>query len=123
MEINKIFDLQKRSYNFALEIVKILKSLPRNFIAETIGKQLLRSATSVGANIIEGRSSASKRDFANFYRHSLKSANETKFWISLLQDAKMVTDINSLRLLLRETEELASILASCLLKVRPLINF
>lgn len=82
-------DIKKRSYPFALEIIKFINSLPKNKTAEIIGTQLLRAATSIGANIIEAQASSSKRDFVNFFHHSLKSANETKFWLCLLRDSKI----------------------------------
>ena len=52
-----------------------------------IGDQLIRSSTSIGANLIEAKSSSSKRDFIKFYEIALKSANETKYWIYLLKDS------------------------------------
>jgi four helix bundle protein len=76
---NKIYDIRKRTYAFALGIIRFIENLPKDYICQILGKQLLRSATSIGANIIEARASSSKRDFINFFSHSLKSANETKF--------------------------------------------
>ena len=84
---NKVYNLKKRTYIYALDVIKFLEDLPKDYISQTIGKQLLRSATSIGANIIEAQASSSKRDFANFYSHSLKSANESKFWLGLLKDS------------------------------------
>ena len=55
---------------------------------QVIAKQLLRSATSIGANIIEAQAGSTKRDFTNFFSYALKSANETKFWIGLLRDSE-----------------------------------
>ena len=89
---NKIYDLRQRTYQYALEIVRFLERLPRGYIFETIGKQLLRSATSIGANVIEARGSSSKKDFANFYSYALKSANESLFWLDLLRDSRDVSD-------------------------------
>ena len=76
---NKVYDLKKRSYIYSLDVIKFLECLPKDYIAQTIGKQLLRSATSVGANIVEAQAASSKKDFANFYNHALKSSNESKF--------------------------------------------
>lgn len=82
---NKVYDLKKRTYLYALEVIKFLGSLPKDYIADTIGRQLLRSATSIGANIVEAQASSSKKDFANFYNYALKSANESKFWYRCVQ--------------------------------------
>jgi four helix bundle protein len=113
----KIYDVRERAYCYALEIVKFLETLPNDYIAQAMGKQLLRSATSVGANIVEAKASSSKKDFANFYSYSLKSANESKFWLGLLQDAGKV-DRTRVRPLLDETHELSNILAASLLTMR-----
>ena len=72
--------IRERSYKYALAIIKLIDGLPREQTSMVIGKHLLRSATSIGANIIEAKSASSRRDFINFYTHSLKSANESKFW-------------------------------------------
>jgi len=76
--------LQSRSYGLSLEVINLLEAFPRNYIYQTLGKQLLRSATLVGANIIEVQAGRTKRDFTNFYHIALKSANETKYWLALL---------------------------------------
>ncbi len=79
-------DLKYRSYGFSLDVIDLLELLPKNYIYQTIGKQLLRSATSVGANIIEAQAGRTRKDFANFYQIVLKSANETKYWLSILKE-------------------------------------
>src|SRR3989338_6162180 len=114
---NKVYDLKKRSYNYALEVIKFLEGLPKDYIAETIGKQLLRSATSIGANIIEAQASSSKKDFAHFYSHSLKSANESKFWLGLLKDYHKVFS-DKVDPILNETNELTNILAASILTMK-----
>ena len=114
---NKVYDLKKSTYIYALEIIKFLEGLPKDYISQTIGKQLLRSATSIGANIIEAQAASSKKDFANFYSHSLKSANESKFWLNLLKDSGK-TFSNKIALILNETNELSNIIASSILTMK-----
>jgi four helix bundle protein len=77
----------------------------------------MRSATSIGANIIEAQASSSKREFTNFINHSLKSANESKFWLALLRDSGKANR-QSVDQLLTETRELANILASSILTLK-----
>ena len=113
----KVFDVKERTYLYALEIIKFLDRLSDDYVTRTIGKQLLRSATSVGANIVEAKASSSRRDFANFYSYSLKSANESKFWLGLLQDSGKAPGL-SVKPLLEETNELSNILASSLLTMK-----
>ena len=72
-------ELKYRCYYFSIKIIKFLNSLPNKKVYWIIGDQLLRSATSVGANIVEAKSAHSKKDFIKFFEISLKSANETKY--------------------------------------------
>ena len=69
---------QEKTYQYALKIINLIKILPKNTPNSIIGKQLLRAATSIGANICEAQASPSRKDFTNFFTHSLKSAHETK---------------------------------------------
>ena len=85
---NSKSDIKKRSYLFALRIITLVESLPNNPASRIISDQLLRSATSIGANIIEAQAASSRRDFTNLLNHALKSANETKFWLGLLRDSR-----------------------------------
>jgi four helix bundle protein len=82
-----------------------------------VAQQLLRSATSIGANIIEAQASSSRKEFTNFLNHSLKSANESKFWLALLRDSGKAKK-DSVNALLAETKQLANILASSVLTLR-----
>lgn len=98
-------NLKTRVYKFALEVVIFLKEFSNSYIDQTMGKQLLRSATSIGANIIEAQSASSKREFKNFINIALKSANETKFWLCLIRDVKIHRQTVRLNLILKEAIE------------------
>jgi four helix bundle protein len=110
-------DLRERSFYFSIKTIKFLEALPEKRINWAISNQLLRSATSIGANIIEAKSSSSKRDFIRFYEIALKSANETKYWLGLLRDALNVNGDDT-RLLLQETEEISRMIAASLLTLK-----
>ena len=84
---------------------------------QTLGRQLLRSVTSVGANVMEAQAASSKKDFVNCFHHSLKSANESKFWLGLLKDSGDGVQ-GPAGELFNETNELANILASSLLTLK-----
>jgi four helix bundle protein len=109
---------KKRAYLYALEVIKFLDKLPKtDLTCQVVAKQLIRSSTSIGANIIEAHASSSKKEFTNFFHHSLKSANESKFWLCLLRDSgKAKREL--VKPLLAETQELANILASSLLTLK-----
>jgi four helix bundle protein len=110
-------DSKTRAYRFALQIIGLVDKLPKEMSTQVIAKQLLQAATSIGANIIEAQASPSRKDFANFFNHSLKSANETKYWLELLKDANKV-DRNYVDALIKETSEIANILGSSILTLR-----
>ena len=111
-------DVKERSYIYALKVIKFLEVLDKkDFVVETIAKQLIRSATSVGANIVEAQAGRTKKDFANFLTHALKSANESKFWIGLLRDSGKV-NLPEAQKLLDETHEIANILGASILTLK-----
>lgn len=110
-------DLKYRCYYYSIAIIKFLGSLTKNDVNKVIVNQLLRSATSIGANIVEAKASSSRRDFIKFYDIALKSANESKYWLGLLRDATNA-DKNKINLLLQETEEISRMLASSLITLK-----
>ena len=111
-------ELKKRAYIYALKIIKFIDSLNmRDPTANVIAKQLLRSATSVGANIIEAQAGSTKKDFTNFFSYALKSANESKFWLGLLRDSGKAPREQA-DSLLQETVELANILGASILTLK-----
>ncbi|PAW92917.1 hypothetical protein CKK33_05195 [Mucilaginibacter sp. MD40] len=80
--------------------------------------QLLRSGTSIGANIIEAKSGSSTKDFRNFYNIALKSANETKYWICLIRDTILLDEKEKLNKLLNEADEISKIIASIIINLK-----
>ncbi|MEI8061290.1 MAG: four helix bundle protein [Candidatus Berkelbacteria bacterium] len=110
--------LVKKSYKFSLDIIAFCQNLPKERVFWIISDQLLRSSTSIGANIIEGQSSSSKKDFARFFQIALKSANESEYWIGLLIDSELTVDKVKLNILLAELQEICRILAKSLLTMK-----
>ena len=110
-------NLKHRAYKYSIKMIEFIDTLPKDTCIEIIGKQLLRSATSIGANIVEAKGSSSKKDFTNFFSHALKSANESLYRLGLLRDAKKINN-TQLDYLLGETKELANILASSILTLK-----
>ena len=80
--------IQTKSYDFALKIVKLHRSLVENKKEFVLSKQLLRSGTSIGANIEEAIGGQSEKDFYAKLTISYKEARETKYWIRLLKDSE-----------------------------------
>ncbi len=110
-------ELKHRCYYFSIQIIKFLETLPEKKVYWVISDQLLRSATSIGANIVEAKASSSKREFIKFYKIALKSANETKYWLGLLRDATQADKKKTNQILL-EVEEISKILGSSLLTLK-----
>ena len=110
-------DFKKRLYSWALDLVKFIDKLPKDSICEVMGKQLLRSGTSVLANYIEASSASSRRDFTNFFNYSLKSTNESKVWLTLLRDTGKGDKV-ALDQLLEEIIEISKIIASSILTLK-----
>jgi len=73
-------------YHWVLRLLKFVDKLPKSSVVDIIIKQLIRSGTSILANYIEANSASSRKDFINFFTHSLKLSNESKVWITLLRD-------------------------------------
>jgi four helix bundle protein len=107
----------KRVYLFALKVITFVDQLPKGQVSNVVGEQLLRSATSIGANVVESQGAASRKDYTNFFSHALKSANETKFWLGLLRDSGKADRENTDKLL-QEATELAKILAASILSLK-----
>lgn len=110
-------DIGNRTYDFSLENIKLVSKMSSSLVNKILSNQLLRSSTSIGANIIEARSSSSRREFIKYYTISLRSANETIYWLSLIKDAKLV-ELQLLDNLLDECKQLAKILAASLIKLK-----
>lgn len=103
--------VQIKSYAFAIKIVNICKFLQTEKKEFILSKQLLRSGTSVGANIEEAIGGQSRKDFFAKLTISYKEARETKYWIRLLTDTNYLTKEESLPLL-NDIEELLRIIGS-----------
>ncbi len=110
-------EFKKRTYIFVLRLIKFIDKLPKSSVSDIMGKQLLRSGTSVLANYIEANSASSKKDFINFFTYSLKAANESKVWMTLLRDTSN-GDKKEIDWLLKELIEIANILASSILTLK-----
>lgn len=110
-------EFKRRLYNWVLRLIKFIDTLPKDSVGDVMGKQLLRSSTSILANYIEANSASSKKDFLNFFTHALKSANESKVWLSLLRDTGKGNQAE-LNWLLKELIEVANVLAASILTMK-----
>jgi four helix bundle protein len=86
-------DLRERTKDFALRVVKMYSALPKSVEAQVIGKQVLRSGTSVGANCREAHRARSGAEFLAKIGVCLQELEETAYWLELLVDAEIVPDL------------------------------
>jgi len=110
-------NVKERSYYFSIKVIKFLSGLPNEKVFWVISDQLLRSAMSIGANISEAKSSSSKKEFTRYYQISLKSANESKYWLCLLRDGKNIKDLE-LGNLLKELDEISRMLGASIITLK-----
>lgn len=103
--------VNEKSYNFALEIIKLYKYLINEKREYVLSKQLLRSGTSIGANIEEAYYAQSKKDFISKMSISLKESAETKYWLKLLRDSETL-DEEHINNLIFDCEEIIKILTT-----------
>ncbi|KAA0265696.1 MAG: four helix bundle protein [Chloroflexi bacterium] len=114
-------DLQERTTEFALRIVRMYTQLPKTTEAQTLGKQVLRSGTSVGAQFRESQRAKSDVDFINKLEGCLQEADETAYWLELLVKAEIVP-AQRLEALRKEIDEIIAILVTIVTKVKKRIN-
>lgn len=79
-------DIKERTKNFAVRIIKLTKELKEKSLEYALRDQLLRSGTSVGANVREAKASSSRKELIRFYEIALRSANETDYWMSIIEE-------------------------------------
>ena len=104
-------ELQDRTKQFALRVWKLIYVLPRTAAGRAISSQLVRAATSVGANYRSACRARSRAEFAAKLGVAVEEADESLYWLELVRDSKLLPE-NKLSLLLKEADELTAILAS-----------
>jgi four helix bundle protein len=89
------YDLEERTFRFARNVIEYVRHLPRGIPSREIGRQLVRSAGSVGANYIEANESLSKKDFIMRVKISKKEAKESKYWLRLTTPNKQYESLKT----------------------------
>jgi four helix bundle protein len=114
---NKPVDLKVRTKKLALRVIRLYSALPNSTPAQVIGKQLLRSGTSVGAQYRESIRGRSTAEFVSKVESALQELEETGYWLELLAEAEIVppSRLDDLR---QEVDELTAILTTCAKKAK-----
>ena len=110
-------DLRSRTSDFALRIVRLYSSLPKTTEAQVLGKQVLRSGTSIGAHYREGHRAKSDADIVNKFETALQELDETDYWLELLVKANIVPEKKA-EPLRKETNELLAIFTTIVTKIK-----
>jgi four helix bundle protein len=110
-------DLRERTLEFGLRVIKMFGLLPKTDEARTIGRQVLRSGTSIGSNYREARRARSKAEFIAIAGICLKEADETSYWLEMLVRSGIVTE-PKLKPLRDECDELIAIFVAIIKKAK-----
>ena len=114
-------DLPERTLSFAVSLLDAAGGLPAGTHGWVVGKQLLRSGTSIGANVWEAEEALTDADFAHKCSIARKEASETRYWLMLCEQAGLLTTVTC-RPLLEEALELTKILATIVHKTQDHIS-
>ena len=105
--MNKI-DLQKRTKQFNIDVIKVCESFPRNAAGFELAKQIIRSSGSVGANYRATQRAKSKADFIYKLEIVIEEADETMYWLEVMSETGLI-DTKNATVLIKEANELVSI--------------
>ena len=104
-------ELRQRTKEFAIRIVKLVAALPNDRSGDVLGRQLLKSGTSIGANYREALRGSSRKHFLSIIQISLREADETQYWLEILSES-LVIKIERLANLVNECNQLIAIFAA-----------
>lgn len=112
-------DIRGRSHRYSLRAIKLYQALQqaKDGAGWVLGKQYLRAATSIGANVEEAQAGGSRADFIHKYGIAQKEARESLYWLSLLTESEIIP-IRRLRPLMEETEELYAVITGIILSAK-----
>ena len=110
-------ELRARTKQFALRIIRLYSSLPKTTETQVLGKQVLRSGTSVGAHYREAQRAKSDADFISKMEGALQELDETAYWLELLVESKILAK-SKLAALMKETDELIAIFVTIVNKMK-----
>ena len=114
--MNKPYDLEERTFQFAKEVRLFIKNLNKTIANIEDGKQVVRSSGSIGSNYIEANESLSKKDFIFRVKISRKEAKESVYWLRLINETNQLTNSKLVEELIQECIELKKILSAIIEK-------
>lgn len=116
-ENQPVYNIRHRAFYFSKSIIEFIKGIKYDRIYFSLFDQLLRSATSVGANLVEGAAGVSGKDYLNYHAIALKSANETKYWLVLIKETDLANQTKADELI-KEADEISKIVAKIIINLK-----
>jgi len=116
-EGDKPYKISHRCFYFSTDVILFVKECKYEIVFRSLFEQLVRSSASIGANVVEGKSGSTKKDWKNFYVIALKSANETKYWLCLIKETMDVPKVK-INELINEADEISKIIASIIINAK-----
>lgn len=113
---------KKRCFVFSISILRLSEIFRKKRINWIILDQLIRAATSIGANVVEGGNSTSRREFINYFQIALKSASETLYWLALLKEINK-TETGKIDDLIQECTEIKKLISTIILNTKSNSRF
>lgn len=110
-------EVKYRAFYLSINVIRFLEGLDYKQSIKIIADQLIRCLTSIGANIVEAKSSSSKREFLNYFQIALKSANEAKYWLAMLGEL-LPEQKQNIRSFLKELDEISKIIGTSILTMK-----
>ena len=112
-----VYNIRHRSFYLAKNVILFVSKQKYDKLYFSLFDQLIRSVSSIGANLVEGFAGSSKNDFVKFNIIALKSANETKYWLSLIKET-LDLDKDEIQKFIKETDEISKIIATIIINTR-----
>lgn len=107
----------KRLIKLSVGIIRLFEKLRENRSLWSIADQVIRSVSSIGANVMEAKASSSRREYIKFFEIALKSANETSYWLVIVRETSKV-ELSQLRYFMEETKEISNIIAASIITLK-----
>jgi four helix bundle protein len=110
-------DIRLRTQKFAVQVVRLIERLKSNNVDYPLRDQLLRSGTSIGANVREAKASSTKKELIRYYEVALRSANETCYWMDVIEEGYSL-NVEILRALKTELSEISKVLGTIVINLK-----
>jgi four helix bundle protein len=113
-----VYNIRHRSFYLAKNVILFVSKQKYDKLYFSLFDQLIRSVSSIGANLVEGFAGSSKNDFVKFYTIALKSANETKYWLCLIKETLDFDEDDKMQKIIKETDEISKIIATIIINTK-----